>query len=272
LCPCQMYTNFFFKVIRSSVRTTFKSYLAFLDEIPLDEAAVEQISRQKTLNSTGMLWEDLDFMIKLGQPGLGLSTLAGNQIDQVHALLKDAVQELEYWKTSEFDSNGGRQILMRLEEEERALRSDALSSIDDNPFGLSELADPSILPAAKKVIVAIKLLSLLPPPILKRRIRRFPVVDSATKYDAFPTEKQCADFDCAIEEVLGFGDIADAAAEAIYLNDIEAVKEHLDDMMASVQTCISHVRKTWSGGEDEFTKWIDTWTLKFDEMKALPSR
>lgn len=281
ICPRISYTNFLHRIIRSSVGSSFKQYLGILDEIPVDKASVELIQRQKTLNSTGMIWESLDFMTKIGNGGI--TAVAAGKIDSYASLLQDAIEELEEWETGEVESNNiiGKKLPPERQEVQAMYRKagkaagvvlnenlgmNNLSKMEGNPFDLPKAADASIQPTTKKVIKALKLVGLLYPPILKRRVRRFPEIDATTKQEAFPTKDQTENFDYMLLECQSWTDIADHIAEALYLHDEDDVERILKGLKGSARKCIGHVRMSWDGKEDEFTAWVDKWLVKLDEI------
>lgn len=281
ICPRISYTNFLHRIIRSSVGSSFKQYLGILDEIPVDKASVELIQRQKTLNSTGMIWESLDFMTKIGNGGI--TAVAAGKIDSYASLLQDAIEELEEWETGEVENNNIIEKKLPPERQEvQAIYRKAgkaagvvlnenlgmknLSKMEGNPFDLPKAADVSIQPTTKKVIKALKLVGLLYPPILKRRVRRFPEIDATTKQQAFPTKDQTENFDYMLLECQSWTDIADHIAEALYLHDEDDVERILKGLKGSARKCIGHVRMSWDGKEDEFTAWVDKWLVKLDEI------
>lgn len=281
LCPRTSYTNFLHRIIRSHVGSSFQLYLGILDEIPVDKAGVERIQRQKTLNSTGMIWESLDFMVKLGKAGI--AAVAASKIEGYASLLEDAIEELEEWETGEVESYDIMEKKMPLEWQEVQevyrqagdaagidYRKDAgmnnLSKMEGNPFQLPQAADVSIQPTTKKVIKALKLVALLYPPILKRRVRRFPVIDASTTQDAFPTKEQTENFDYILVECQSWTETADEVAEVLYMHDEDNVETVLKGLKGSARKCIGHVRMSWDGKEDEFTAWVDKWLVKLDEI------
>jgi len=281
LCPRTSYTNFLHRTIRSCVGSSFKSYMGILDEIPVDKAGVKRIQRQKALNSTGMIWESLDFMVKLGKAGL--APVAVSKIEERASLLQDAIEELEEWETGKVESYDIVEKKMPLEWQEIQkmyrqagdaagidYQKDAgmnnLSRMEGNPFELPKAADASLQPTTKKVIKALKLIALLYPPILKRRIRRFPAIDATTQQEAFPTEEQTDNFDFMLVECQSWPDTADEIAEVLYMHDEDDVETVLKGLKGSARKCIGHVRMSWDGKEDEFTAWADKWLVKLDEI------
>ena len=281
LCPQISYTDFLHRIIRSSVGTSFKLYLGILDEIPVDKDGVERIQRQKTLNSTGMIWESLDFMTKLGKGGI--TAVAASKIEGYASLLQDAIEELEEWGTGEGEPNDIIENKLPPESQEvrdmyklsgevagieldTAISMDTSSKMEGNPFDLPKAANASIQPTTKKVIKALKLVALLYPPILKRRARRFPEIDATTKQEGFPTKEQVGNFDCMLLECQSWTETADEIAEALYLHNEDDVERLLKGLDASARKCIGHVRISWDGKEDEFTAWVNKWLVKLDEI------
>ena len=247
----------------------------------MDKAGVERIQRQKTLNSTGMIWESLDFMIKLGKAGI--TAVAASKIEGYASLFKDAIEELEDWETGEVESYDTIEKKTPLEwrdvqqmcikdsdtagfDSTKDIKTNNMSKVESNPFELPKAANASMRPTTKKVIPTLKLVALLYPPILKRRVRRFPEINGITKQQALPTKEQAENFDYMLLECQAWTDLADEIAEALYMRDEEDVTRILDALKGSARKCIGHARMSWDGKEDEFTAWVDKWLVRLDEI------
>ncbi|MCJ1415741.1 hypothetical protein MMC32_002074 [Xylographa parallela] len=276
LCPSERYTNFLHRVIRASVGGVFKQYLELLDDIPVDERGIKSMRSQKTLRNTGVIWEGMDFAIKLAP--MGLVAVALTKVEGYHDLFKDAIEELEEWRDgdlSPMDSianfapkikpiETGAKEEMRPEARKPDINN--IEEFDDDLFNLPKHASAAMLPVTKKAIETLKLIRLLYPALLKRRVKRFPTLDAQTPPDKFPTAEQADRYDKIMLFCRLFGDDADNIAAALYAHDMDQVNSSLRTIRDNARKCVAFAEKTWDGGEDEFTKWVRTWLVKLDEQ------
>ena len=252
LCTQTLYTNFFHRVIRASVGATLVKFLQLLDEIPIDERTAAQFQGQKTLQSTGIIWESTDFMVKIGS--LGIVPVAVLKLEEYHSLLKDAIEELEEWEPGKVNSMGimANQV--------------PLANLEGDPFDMPRAASPSIQPAAKKTIETLKLIRLLYRALIKRRVKRFPNINAKTEQGAFPKLEQTERFDHLMTYCQLFSEEADEIAGALYLHDEKQVSGRLETIKDYARKCIASTREPWEGGEDEFTRWTAKWLAKLKEL------
>ena len=276
LCSPRQYTNFLYRVIRASVGSALKHYLDLLDDVPVDKQGIENIRSQKTLRNTGVIWEGMDFAIKLGLTGL--VAVATSKVEEYHELFKDAIEELEEWRDGDLFStdiiaNHVPETKPIHEGAKDGLRPDALKpklnnieELDDNPFDLPRHASAAILPATKKAIETLKLIRLLYPAMLKRRVKRFPCMNAQTPPDKFPTAEQVDRYDKIMSYCHLFSEEADEIAAALYTHDVDKVNDNLGTIKDYSRQCMAITEKTWDGDEDEFTRWVKTWLVKLDEL------
>ncbi|MCJ1430958.1 hypothetical protein MMC27_000308 [Xylographa pallens] len=276
LCPSERYTNFLHRVIRTSVGCAFKHYLDLLDDIPVDERGIKNIRSQKTLRNTGVIWEGMDFAIKLAP--MGLVAVALTKVEGYYDLFKDAIEELEEWRDGDLSPTdiianyapGMKSIGVGAKEEmrpeARKLDINNIEEFDDNLFNLPRHASADILPVTRKAIETLKLIRLLYPALLKRRVKRFPTIDAQTPLDKLPTAEQADRYDKIMLYCRLFGDDADNIAAALYAHDVDQVNSSLRTITDRASKCVAVAEKTWDGGEDEFTRWVRTWLVKLDEQ------
>ena len=252
LCPRRSYTNFLHRLIRTSVDTTLIKFLQLLDEIPSDERMVVQFQAQKTLQSTGMIWESTDFITGLGS--FGFVPVAVRKVEDYHSLLKDAIEELDEWQTGEV---GSMDLLANQVH---------LAKLESDPFDMPSAASPIIQSTAKKVIEILKLIRLLYPALIKRRLKKFPNINAQTEQEAFPELEQIERFDHIMTYCQLFSEEADEIAGALYLHDKKQVDSKLGTIKDYARKCIMNIRDPWVGGEDEFTRWTVKWLAKLGEF------
>ncbi|MCJ1399607.1 hypothetical protein MMC11_002809 [Xylographa trunciseda] len=276
LCLPERYTAFLHKVIRTSVSSAFKYYLDLLDEIPVDEQSIENIRSQKTLRNTGVIWEGMDFAIRLGP--MGLVMVAVKKVEGYHDLFKDAIEELEEWRDGDISPSDtitshmpeiksmGDGVKAGMGLQALNLNVNNIGEVDENPFDLPSNASAAILPATRKAIETLKLIRLLYPALIKRRVKRFPSIDAQTPADKFPTPDQADRYDKILAYCHLFSEEADEIAAALYTQDVDKVDGSLRIIKDYARKCVGFAEKTWHGGEDEFTKWVITWLVKLDEL------
>ena len=231
---------------------TFVKFLQLLDEIPVDKHTAAQFQGQKTLQSTGIIWESTDFMVKIGS--LGIIPVAVSKVEEYHSLLKDAIEELEEWEIGEV---GSMDILAN---------QFHLANLEGDPFDMPCAASPSIQPAAKKAIEILKLIRLLYPALIKRRVKKFPNINAQTEQEAFPNMEQTEHFDHLMTYCQLFSEEADDIVGALYLHDEKKVDGMLGTLKDYARKCIASIREPWDGGEDEFTRWTAKWLAKLEEL------
>ncbi|MCJ1386264.1 hypothetical protein MMC17_009390 [Xylographa soralifera] len=276
LCPPERYTNFLHRVIRASVGSAFKHYLDLLDDIPVDERGIKNIRSQKTLRNTGVIWEGMDFAIKLAP--MGLVAVAATKVEGYHDLFKDAIEELEEWRDGDISpmdiiSNHVPEMKPIWDGAKEEMGSEArkhdinnIGEFDDNPFNLPRHASAAVLPVTRKAIETLKLIRLLYPALLKRRVKRFLSIDAQTPPDKFPSAEQADRYDKIMSYCSLFSDDADNIAAALYTHNVEEVNSSLRTIRDYARKCVAFSEKTWDGSEDEFTKWVRTWLMKLDEQ------
>ncbi|MCJ1289502.1 hypothetical protein MMC34_001035 [Xylographa carneopallida] len=276
LCPPERYTNFLHRVIRASVGCVFKQYLDLLDDIPADERGIENMRSQQTLRNTGVIWEGMDFAIRLAP--MGLVAVALNKMEGYHDLFKDAIEELEGWRdgdisTMDIIANDVPEMKPIWDGVKRGTNFDAskydvnnIGEFDDNPLNLPRQASAAILPVTRRAIETLKLIRLLYPALLKRRVKRFPSLDAKTPANGFPTPEQARRYDTIISNCRLFSEEADNIAAALYALDVDQVESSLRTIKSHARKCVAVAERTWDDGEDDFTRWVRTWTVKLDEQ------
>ena len=220
-----------------------KVLVKLFEEIPQDEHGVQDNQGRDTLQYTGQLWESCDFMINLADQGL--RSLAAAKVTEYRSLVDDALGELEGWTTDEVDDGDDSSSTIFL----------PLPQVDDTMKALS-----------KNVLKKLKLVGLLYPPLLKRRIKRFPEINGSTSPEQLPSSKQVADLDTLMAYTQLFQEETDNIAETLYTSNMEEeVKVRLGIIIDYAKKALAVVRKDWDGGDDEFTAWSDKWLIRINE-------
>ena len=243
LCPAAKYTNYLHRLVRASVGSSMLTLVKLLDEIPFDEHGVRDNEGRDTLQYTGQLWESCDFMINLAEKGL--TSYAAVKVTEYKELVDDALEELEEWMNE-------------------------VPADDKDSFGIPGMSVPKMNDAArayvKNVLKKLKLIGMLYPPFLKRRVRKFPKINGSTTPEQLPSSKQVADLDTLIAYTQMFQEETDCIAETLYMSGMGKEADiRVGIIIEYAKKALATVSKNWDGENDEFTAWSEKWLVKINE-------
>jgi hypothetical protein len=201
---------------------------------------------------TGRVWEACDALISLAD--LGIIGFITQKAEEYHALVKDAISELEDWDPEEDDG------------EEKYVFGDTVPSSwtgDDDDAEDEAIKDPEInIPHTRTAIVKLlRTTHLIYPATKKRRLKTFP--SSAT---ASPTAQQSARLDTLMSSLKSLPDSIDELAESLYERNAPGITACVSKIRDLAQEFRQH-GTPWSGEEDgdgkgkedEFTAWVGKW-------------
>lgn len=259
LCPAGEYTMLMHQYIQSSISMIMMELLSLLASIPQDEYGIEKTRGRDTLASTGVLWAECDKMVALGSGGL--TKIAAERIEEYHSLLKDAIAELEEWDP----------------DEESESDTDSLTSNKGNPSisrpvdaslesSLQGLSLSPIAALRKRTLAILRIIRVLYPALVKRRILTLPNINSTTTVDSLPTSLHIKSLDALVDHTKAFTEETDEVAGALYAGDEEEVDDRLGVLVGMSKTCVGEVRIGWGGNEDEFTTWAEKWVTRLEEV------
>lgn len=233
--------------------------LSLLASIPQDERGIETTGRN-TLASTGVLWAECDKMVALGSEGL--TKLAAGKAEEYHGLLKDAIAELEAWDPDEDEESDTDSLASN--------KGHASSGGRPENASLEQsLEDLSISPIAalrKRTLATLRIIRMLYPALMKRRILTFPNIDSSSTAQGLPTSSHILSMDQLIDYTKQFTQETDEVAGALYAGDEDEVQDRVAKLAEMSKTCVQGVRIGWSGKEDEFTAWTPKWMARLEEV------
>ena len=261
LCPAEQYTELLHHYIQKSLSRVMMQLLDLSASIPQNEHGIENTGGRDTLASTGVLWAECDKMVALASGGL--TQVAAERVEEYHGLLKDAIAELEEW-----DPN-----------DESESDTDSLTSnkgiipgtlVVDNSLekSLKSLSLSPIAALRTRALSMLRLIRILYPALLKRRILTFPNINTTTTVESLPTPLQLRTLDILIENTRQFTDETDEVAGDLYAGDEEEVDKRLMELANMAKSCVERVRTGWSGKEDEFTSWAIKWIVRLEEVRA----
>ena len=261
LCPAENYTELLHHYIQISLSRVMMELLDLLASIPQNEHGIENTGGRDTLASTGVLWAECDKMVALGSGGL--TQLAAERVEEYHGLLKDAIAELEEWDP----------------DEESESDTDSLTSnngtipgtrVVDNSLekSLQSLSLSPIAALRTRALSMLRLIRILYPALLKRRILTFPNINTTTNAENLPTPLHLRTLDQLIENTRQFTEETDEIAGDLYAGDEKEVENRLMKLANISKICVDRVRTGWSGKEDEFTGWAEKWIVRLEEVRA----
>ena len=260
ICSADKYTRTMRHYINSSLSKVMMELLSLLSSIPLNEHGVEKSLGRDTLASTGVLWAECDKMVALGSAGV--TKVAAERVEEYHGLLKDAIAELEEWDPDE-DSDSDMDSLPSNKGDTSSPRP------IDGPIERSDqgLLLSSIPALRKQTLGTLRIIRVLYPALVKRRILTFPNINSTATAQNLPSSVQIRSLDKLVDHTQQFTEETDEIAGALYAGDEEEVDDRLTKLAEASKTCVEGVQLSWSGNKDEFTTWAEKWILRLDEVR-----
>lgn len=235
--------------------------LSLLGSIPQDERGIEKTTGRDTLASTGVLWAECDKMVALGSEGL--TKFATERVEEYHGLLKDAIAELEDWDPDE-DSESDTDSLASTKGHTSSAARPVNASFEQS---LENLSISPIAALRKRALVTLRIIRMLYPALIKRRILTFPNINHASTAGSLPTSSHILSLDVLIDHTKQFTEETDEVAGALYAGDEDEVQDRLAKLVEMSKICVEGVRIGWSGKEDEFTAWAEKWMSRLEEMR-----
>lgn len=234
--------------------------LTLLGSIPQDERGIEKTTGRDTLASTGVLWAECDKMVALGSGGL--TKLAAERVEEYHGLLKDAIAEVEEWDPDE-ESESDAESLTSNKGNTTAQPIDASLEISLRGLSLSPIAA-----LRKRTLATLRIIRVLYPALIKRRVLTFPNINSTTTAESLPISSHILSMDTLIDYTKQFTEETDEVAGALYAGDEEEVEDRLRELVEISTTCVGETRIGWNGKEDEFTAWAEKWMARLEEIRT----
>ena len=260
LCPADKYTDLTHQYIRSSLARIMMELLGLLALIPQDEHGIEKTMGRDTLASTGVLWGECDKLVALGSGGL--KNLAAGRIQEYYDLLKDAIVELEEWDPEDDAESDTDSVI-----------SDGVKNLSTRLVDASleqSIRDPSLSPIAalrNRTLATLRIIRVLYPAIVKRRILTFHDIDRTTTTENLPSASHVRSLDALVDHTKKFTEETDEVAGALYAGAEEEVNDRLTKLAEISKTCVQRFKFSWDGNEDEFTSWAGKWMARLEEVR-----
>lgn len=230
--------------VRTTIRRLFGQVTNLVREIPLRQEDVDAVrdADKSTLASTAMVWGTCDLLVGLGETGL--VGIVVRQALEYRDLLKDAIDELKEW----------------IEGTEGAEDPFDESDSGEDDFGSLNIIskeNPILRAQVEGIVKKLQHVDLIYPPIIKRRLRRFPPVVSAGE------NKQRKANLAVLDEVVGtlklIPEEVDELAAACYQGDEDEIKSQVARVCELATKAMERLNLNWQGETDEFTAWSGKW-------------
>lgn len=260
LCAAEEYTKLLHQYTKTSLSRMMMELQSLLALIPQDEHGIEKTGSRDILASTGVLWAECDKVVALGSGGL--TKLAAERIEEFHGLLKDAIAELEEWDPDDESESDTDSLTSNKGTTSSAWPVDA--SLEKSLQGLT-LSPVAAL--RKRTLVILRIIRLLYPALIKRRILTFSNINSSTTSESLPTSLHIQSLDTLLDHTKQFTEETDEIAGALYAGDEEEVEDRLGNLAEISKICVEEVRIGWGGNEDEFTAWAEKWKARLEEVR-----
>ena len=270
LCHPAQWTSFLQQHLRASLSHILGQYLELITSIPTDEHGIDTAAGRGVLATTGVIWESCDKLINLASTGL--VSLAVQKSDSYHALIKDAIAELEEWDPNELDDDSdSNSDVDSLQEQLQTTHIKATTSFS-NPNATNGTATPSstTIPKLQSHILShLRLLRILYPALRKRRLLTFPPLTSTTPNPSTtPSTPQLQRLDTLMHHLRQFSEEADEIAGALYDGKEEEVTTRLTGLREVAVGCVEGMKLDWGDQNDEFSEWAGKWLLRLWELES----
>lgn len=260
----ETYTRAVDEHVRGTLGIVWRDLLRLLKCVPTEEGRTAKGVGEAALASTGVLWEQCDELISLGETGV--KDVVDKRVKGYGELLDDAIAEIDDWDpddgendedSDEDDNEGGGKgnkqsgkptIATPTTSDEEALEKGVQS------LGLS----PQIALKAK-VLKFLRLLRLFYPALRKRRIETCPNITRTSAKDDMPPAQQVKRLDQLVDFAQQFSEETDELAGALYADESEEIDSKLHAMAVESKKCALLMETDWHDQEDEFCTWLRRW-------------
>jgi hypothetical protein len=202
--------------------------------------------KEKTLASTGQVWQACDALIALEKSGI--AGCVAKKAQEYREMLKDAIEELKEWGEDEDDQDEG------------FVGSGDEADDDD----IEDMFSGARLPAHRKdlrelleeALKKLKLVDMLFQALLKRRLKTFDVHTPPSTAEEKIQVRRIGDLATSLKTI---SESVDEFAHALYELDVEQARIQLDRILNNATDTAVSMQKSWVGDTDEFTTWSSKW-------------
>ena len=260
LCPEEKYSDFLRRYINRSLTSVWIELLALVKSIPKNKEAVENLGKEGTLLSTGVLWATCDSLIRVGADGL--TSVASDSMKDNQALLQDAIDELDEWDPDEDEEDDDE----RDEDSKTAIATPTTSDEESLANDIQKMNINPLVALKARALKHLRLVRLLYPALGKHRIKTFTNIKSSTAEADLPMPENVRLFDNVVRATQSFTEEADEIAGALYSNDAEETERRVNELMTRARDCVKLSRKGYYGEDDGFTEWAQKWIARSEEL------
>ena len=275
LCRPEEYTYFLSDHIKGNIARILREMSALLQRVPTENDSVGAREGRSTLANTGVIWEICDALIALAKQGV--VHLAAQKAETYHALLRDAIAELEKWDPDEEEDDDGlfrENDWSRNETEQQddtvSPPSVALSAMVLTPPHTPPTTPSPIQMPRNRALSTLRLIRLLYPAIQKRRIHTFPHITLTTTPSDLPCGVQVKAFDALLNHLQNFSEAADVIAGSLYSRDEDDTEAESEKLRSMGLGCVESLSLNWNGAEDKFSAWSVQWSKRCRAL-AIPT-
>lgn len=273
LCTPAQWTSFLQQHLRGSLSHIMGQYLDLITTIPTDEHGIDTAAGRGVLATTGVLWESCDKLVEFASSGL--VALAVQKADSYHALVKDAIAELEGWDPSELDNDSDddsddKSLQEQLERTHIKADGHALSVSNPHPISSNPPPSSTTISHLQSITLShLRLLRLLYPALRKRRLATFPPLTSTTPIPFIsPSTAQLQRLDSLMHHLRQFSEEADEIAGELYEGKEGEVRTRLTGLREMGMACAEGAKLDWGDKKDEFSEWADKWLGRLGELES----
>ena len=265
LLPSERYTQVLHEHVKTSLGILWRELERLLESVSDDGVIRDE---KVTLASTGVLWEQCDILVRVGE--MGVVGFVDTKVKGYGELLEDAIGEMEDWDPDRSDSEQDSSDETDDEKGGDAVVRTPTTSEDERLEQGMQKLDLSTQTILKvRILKHLRLIRLLYPALRKRRVATFPDAMRRTAESTLPSVVQVEKLDMLLMHTRCFSEGADEIAGAMYSNDREGAELQLQQLVARARTCVEISSRGWIGQEDEFSAWIAKWTDRLGELEKV---
>ena len=260
--------------VRGILGIVWRELLKLFDIVPTDaEPDVKRVDimpthtepdvkRVAALGSTGVLWEQCDELVSLGE--IGVTGVVDRRVKGYGELLDDAIAEMEEWDPDEDDGDsdgdedeGGEEG--NSQKGKAMVATPTTSDEEALQNGVQGLRLSPHNAVKAKVLKFLRILRLFYPALRKRRIETYPNITRKSTKDDLISSQQVERLDELVGFAQQFSEDTDELAGALYADETEEVDIKLRALTVASEQCALLMETDWNGQEDEFCTWLRTW-------------
>ncbi len=268
-CSIAIWGQTFTNELNFRTQRLLQELKALLEEISLKEKGDSSKkvtgggSTKDRLQSTGVIWEVCDELIELKNKGI--AGVVATKAQEYQDMLEDAITELREWG-DEVDKD----------EDDDDEGSDGAK--DDGNFflkpqkGLSK-KDTDLKSQLDKTLKRLEFVKMLYKPLIKRRLRTFPVpapaptmINGGDTGSSTPRAPECiATLESLMHNLKIIQEQTDELASAFYDHNSEQASELLEQCVTLAKESALAAELNWKGEKDELSPWLEKWKHVIDK-------